>query len=127
MAFLDRRNVFLIDGIGAFASASFTGVILPLFSERTGLPDGILHGLALIAVLLGAWSLFCHWMQSSDAAKLLLITITANLLYCVLSVLVLFLVDGVRTWGVYALVAEIGAILVVVGLELKVYFSLARA
>jgi len=118
---LDKRNIFLFDGIGALVSASFTGVVLPLFSQWIGLPLWSLYCLAMFPLAYGIYSLSCYWFVKTIRPSLLKATVIANLSYCILSGALILFFPGITGWGRLLLMVEILIILGVVAIELKVY------
>lgn len=124
----DKKNIFLLDGVGAIASAIFTGVLLPLFSNALGLPTPILNGLACFPLVYGLFSLGCYWLTQETKNWMLLGIITGNIIYCFVSFSLVFLYVDITRWGQSVLIAEVLVILGVVAIELKVYrkaFSLS--
>lgn len=118
---LNERNIFLLDGIGALVSAIFTGLILPVFSERIGMPSWIMHCLALLPLTYSFYSLGCFWLAKKTRPFMLKIIIIANLFYCLVSGLIIFKYIGITGWGRLALACEIFIIFVVVSIEIKIY------
>lgn len=118
---LNKRNIFLIDGIGALVSAMFTGLILPLFSQWIGLPAWALYCLAVFPLTYGIYSLSCFWLVKSISPIMLKAITLANLFYCLVSGLVIFIFPEITIWGRLLLAGEILIILGVVAIELRVY------
>ena len=118
---LDKRKIFLLDGIGALVSASFTGLVLPLFSQWIGLPLWSLYCLAMFPVSYGVYSLCCYWFINEIRPSLLKAIIIANLFYCVLSGAVILFFPSLTILGSLLLTAEILIVLGVVAIEIIVY------
>lgn len=117
---LDKRSVFLFDGVGALVSATFTGLILPLLSQWIGLPLWSLYCLAIFPLIYGIYSLGCYWFIAAIRPFMLKAIIIANLFYCFISSVVIFVFPGLTMWGRLLLTVEILIILGVVVIELKV-------
>ncbi len=118
---LNERNIFLFDGVGAMLSATFTGLVLPLLSQWTGLPSWALYLLAIFPLIYGIYSLSCYWFIKTTSPLMLKAIIAANLFYCVISGVVIFNFPNITHWGRLLLATEILVIIGVVAIERKVY------
>lgn len=118
---LNKKNIFLFDGIGAVFSVLFTGLVLPLFSDWIGLPIRTLYFLALFPLAYAVYSLSCYWLAKIIEPWMLLGIILANLIYCIVSGVLVFSYETLTIWGQVILTIEILVILGVVAIELKVY------
>lgn len=118
---LNKRSIFLLDGVGAFVSAIFTGLILPLFSQWIGLPTWALYSLAVLPLIYGIYSLSCFWLIKTASPIMLKTVILANLFYCLVSGVVIFIFPEITIWGRLLLGGEILIVLGVVAIELRVY------
>lgn len=118
---LNERSIFLFDGVGALVSAVFTGVVLPLLSQWVGLPLWSLYGLAIFPVIYAVYSLSCYWFSKTIKSWMLKTIVMANLFYCVIAGIVIFVFPDITLWGRLFLTAEILIIFGVVAIELKVY------
>lgn len=117
---LDNKNIFLIDGAGATLSALSTGLLLPLLYPWTGVPLHVSLPLAFLGLLFAACSVTCFWFVKQPGPALLMTMMGANLLYCVVSVMIIVSLDGIKDWGRAFLVAEVLAVASVIGLEASV-------
>lgn len=117
---LNNRTIFLLDGLGATASALFTGLFLPQFASELGLPVEILYSLATLPVLCALYSFTCHFSKRFHPWMLTGI-IAANIFYCLISAGLMSFYESITLWGIGLLAAEIVVILGVVTMELKVY------
>ncbi|NUN07368.1 MAG: hypothetical protein HUU57_16610 [Bdellovibrio sp.] len=117
---LSKKSVFLLDGMGAAASALFTGLVLPYFTSEIGLPIEILYPLATLPILCSMYSFACHFSKRFYPWMLAGI-IAANIFYCLISAALMAVYEAITPWGVAVLTAEIVIVLVVVYLEIKVY------
>ena len=77
----EPRRVFLIDGIGATASAFFLGVVLTALEGYVGMPRHVLLSLALVALAYAAYSIRCYYLPRSEWRRGLRIISSANLVY----------------------------------------------
>ncbi len=114
------HHLFLLDGIGAIASAVSLGMLLPYFQEHIGMPLPILYTLAVPAVLFAVYSLSCYLFRVERWRLFLRYIAVANLLYCFVTIFLMF--SNFRTltgWGLAYFVGEILVILMIVGWELK--------
>jgi hypothetical protein len=121
------RLVLLVDGIGAIASASFLGVILPALEGWIGMPRRVLLILALIALAYGAGSIAWYYLQHSQWRRWLRAIILLNLAYCGLTAaLVVWFWSRLTVAGVAYFLIEIIVIGALVALERHVLADDAR-
>jgi hypothetical protein len=118
---LDKKNIFLIDGLGATLSAASTGLLLPLLYQWTGVPLHVSFPLAFLGLLFAAYSVSCFWFAKQPGPTLLIAIMGANLFYCVVSIAIIFSFDGIKDWGRAFLFAEVLAVASVIGLEACVF------
>ena len=118
---LNRRNIFLFDGLGAIASFVLTGLVLPSFSELLGLPASVLYGWAAFPFVYAIYSLSCYRFVREITSWMLLTVISGNLLYCVVSGVVISSIESITVAGRILLIAEILVVLGVVAIEWTVY------
>lgn len=116
----NERNVFLFDGVGALLSSVFTGLILPLLFDWTGLTPSFLYSLALLPFIYSLYSLICYKFSKYIRPWMLKTIIMANLFYCLVSIVIIFIFPDITIWGRLLLAAEIVVILGVVVIEVKV-------
>lgn len=115
---INRRNIFLIDGIGAAASAFSLGVALPFFNRWVGLPASVLDLLAAIAVVLALYSFSRYYFADVNNRTWLSLLVLGNLAYCVLTAsLVLANLGTVEPLGLVYFATETLVILLLVGVE----------
>lgn len=120
------KRIFLFDGVGAAQSALFTGLLLPHFTEWTGLPDKLLYCLAMLPLIYCIYSLTCFWFMEVVRPRMLLAIIIANILYGALSASLIFALDSVTIWGQILLAGEIVVLVGVVAIELKIYQRISK-
>ncbi len=112
--------VFLVDGMGALATAILTGIVLPAVNEYIGMPLFWLKFLALVAMGLAIYSFSCHFFLRHHRARFLQLIIFANLLYCLLTATLMFRnFDALQPFGIAYFTTEILVILVLVFLEYR--------
>lgn len=126
MKFLNERTIFLFDGIGAVLSAVFTALLLPMFSEWTGLQDKLLFNLAVFPVTYALFSLVCYRFVKTTKPWMLMTVMIGNTFYCLLSIQIVATHKTATVWGQIALIAEMIVILAVVTIESKVYRKFPR-
>lgn len=118
---LNPQKLFLIDSIGALTTASLLFVVLRNFNEYFGMPEKILTCLSVIAVGFCIYSTTCFFTNKANWTPLIKGISIANLLYCVLTiVLVIFYAPQLTTTGVAYFLGEIVIILGLVYIELNV-------
>lgn len=114
-----RKNIFLIDGLGAFTSALFLGLVLPRL--EIGMPDGALLLLSIVAALFGVYSLGCFFLKRAASSKWLKIIIAANASYCLATALVVMnYFSELSLLGAIYFIGEILVIIALCCLEAKV-------
>jgi hypothetical protein len=85
------NTIFLIDGLGAFLSAFFLGVILVKFEGSFGMPQTILYCLSLLACLFSIYSFGCYFFNFIKWKPYLKTIIIANSLYSFATIGLIFL------------------------------------
>ncbi len=118
---INEKNIFLIDGAGAIVSALSTGIVLPLFTQWTGVPASISLPLALLGLLFATYSLSCFHFVKQISPAMLLAIILANIFYCVISIIIIFARDEITLWGRAYFLGEIVILGVLVLVESTVY------
>ena len=117
---LQPTTIFLIDGMGALVSAVLLGLVLTRLETFFGLPKNVLYVLAGIALLLAVYSLSNAFMQQINPSRRLKLIAVANLLYCLLTVVLLFIFYPQLTiFDVYYFMGELLIILSLASLEMK--------
>lgn len=121
---LNKKSIFLLDGVGAAVSALFTGLLLPLFTTEIGLPAEVLYSLATLPILCSIYSFSCHFAKKFHPWMLFGI-MAANIFYCLISAALIFTYESMTSWGIALLLAEIFVVIFVITLEVKVYYQKA--
>jgi hypothetical protein len=117
---LNPRKLFLIDCLGALASAFLLGVILVLFEEFIGMPKEVLYYLAIAACVFAVYSFFCYFHFPNNWQPFMKAIVIANLLYCLTTIgLVIFFYSQLTIFGVLYFLGELGIIFGLISLELK--------
>lgn len=118
---LDQKNIFLFDGIGAVLSASLMFLLIAQFESFFGLPQKSAYFLTIFPVLYLIFSFYCHFNPSDSWKANLKGVISANLLYCFISIGVfMYHVDVLTPYGLTYFVLEILVVIGVVVMELRV-------
>ncbi|MEQ9468226.1 MAG: hypothetical protein RLN88_12485 [Ekhidna sp.] len=114
------KTLFLIDAIGAMLSAVLLGIVLVQFQPMIGLPVHILRILAGIAALFMIYSFSCFMVNPTNAAVKLRTIAIANLLYCVITlVLMILFFDELTLYGLAYFIIEIMVIVFLAKHEFK--------
>lgn len=114
-----RRNIFLIDGLGAFTSAFFLGLILPRVEIE--MPERVLILLAIVAMIFGIYSLSCFCLKRKTSSNWLKLIIVANASYCLVTALVVMkYFSDLSLLGAVYFIGEILVIMALCYLETKV-------
>ena len=117
---LKPKTIFLVDGLGAFATASILFVMQWRFQEYFGMPQEILSVLSMIAVAFAVYSISCFFFQSRNWRIFLKTIMTANLLYCCLTTgLVIYYYSTLSILGLTYFLAEIAVIAGLVYIEFQ--------
>lgn len=117
---LKPRFLFLIDGIGAFATAFLLYVVLRTFNVYIGMPPHVLMNLSVIAIIFSIYSFSCFLFLKNRWKMFLIVIGIANLFYCFLTGLLVFHYYPLLTaLGVVYFSGEMLIILALVYLELK--------
>lgn len=114
------HKLFLLDGLGAVLSVTSLGLLLPYFNEYIGMPKQTLYALAVPAVFFGVYSLTCYLIRVKNWRSFLRGIAVANLLYCGVTVCLMFSHFRALTgWGLAYFMGEVVVILVIVFWELR--------
>jgi len=114
------KQIFLLDGIGAFLSTLFL-LFIAKFHEVFGMPYLTVCLLCTIALVLCIYSLCCSYFVASKWRPFLLVIIAANVLYSLLTgFLVVYHFRGLTALGLAYFVAELVVLGMVVALEVNV-------
>lgn len=118
---IQPKQIFLIDGFGALLSALLLGIVLVQFNDLIGMPFKVLYPLAAIALAFCMYSLACYMLVKKKAKPYLLLIAVLNLLYCLLTVtLVFFHHSALSVFGYLYFIGEIIIIAVLAYIELSV-------
>lgn len=118
---LNSKNIFLLDGLGALVSASIMGLIIAQQVSFFGLPTNAAYFLAAFPCFFFIFSIYTHLNLPKDWISNLKMISIANLLYCFISIGVVFYhFETLTNIGIVYFVLEIIVVLMVVVLELRV-------
>jgi hypothetical protein len=88
---LNPKRLFLIDSLGAFLSSFLLGAMLTRFENIFGMPQRTLYFLSFIAFTYVLYSLCCYFFGSRNWQPYLKVIAIANLVYCCLTIALVFL------------------------------------
>lgn len=94
---MNPKKLFLIDGFGAILSAFLLGVVLVKFEEIFGIPSSILYPLATIPIFYAAYDFYCYRKRHQKTGLLLKGIAFLNLIYCCISLGMVFYHFGTIT------------------------------
>lgn len=118
---VNSKNIFLLDGMGAVVSASIMGLIVARQVNFFGMPSSAAYFLAAFPCVFFICSMYCHFNLPKDWKPYLKMISIANLLYCFISIGVVFYhYESLTNFGLTYFILEIVVILIVVVLELRV-------
>jgi hypothetical protein len=116
-----QKTLFLIDSIGAFLTAFFLFVIRVQFNEYFGMPETVLTYLSVIAICFCIYSAACFLFLKEHLSIFIRLIGIANLLYCALTIGLLFRHNPSLTiLGTIYFIIEIVIICILSYIELKV-------
>ncbi|WP_400076482.1 hypothetical protein [Winogradskyella sp. R77965] len=118
---LNAKKLFLIDGLGAILSAFFLGIVLVKFETIFGIPSSVLYYLASIPIFFAIYDFYCYQKRHLNIGLFLKIIAVLNLIYCCISIgLVFYHFETVTSLGWVYILIEIAIILVLAIIELRV-------
>jgi hypothetical protein len=114
------KRLFLIDGLGAFLTAFFLGVILSRFENIFGMPHRVLYVLSLVACLYTIYSCCCWFFVSDNWHPYLKGIAIANVIYlCITSGLVFYHYQRLTSVGLLYFLLELIVMSGLIVIELK--------
>jgi hypothetical protein len=114
------KNIFLLDGFGALLTTLLIFFVLRTFNDFFGLSQNILKYLAALALVFSIYSISCYFLVNDNWKSFLKIICTANILYCVLTILLVFYhYQNISIYGIAYFLGEIAVIAGIVFLEIK--------
>ncbi len=115
------KQLFLIDGLGALISAFLLGVILTRFEAVFGIPLQTLYVLSIFPCIFAVYDFGCYVLVSKKDKMFLKAIAFANLLYCFISIALLFQhYDRLTYVGWIYFLLEIVIIIILARIELKI-------
>jgi hypothetical protein len=117
---LNPGKLLLIDGAGALLSAFLLGVVLVKFENIFGMPLKALCFLSTIACIFAAYSFTSYLLIKKNRKPYLKIIAFANLMYCCLTLGLIFYYNNELTnWGLLCFLCELAVIMILVIIELR--------
>ncbi len=118
---LNKKSIFLFDGIGAALSTALLGLVLPALDKLVGMPIPILYILACFAFSYMIFSFSCFFWANHQNPGWLKVIICANLFHCFLTIVFLAIYHSeIKALGFIYFVVETIVVLGVVQLERKI-------
>ncbi len=115
---LNPKQLFILDGLGALASALLLGLVLPQFESFFGIPLEALYLLALPPLAFVAFDACGYFSNTTLQYKLLKVIAIANLSYCAFSLgMAWYHSTSITTWGWLYILGEIVIVLGIAHLE----------
>lgn len=115
------RTLFLIDSLGALLTTILLFLVLRNFNDYIGIPKTVVTYLSAIALCFCIYSTICYFFLKSNWKPFLIGISIANLLYCILSILVIiFHYSQLTSIGKTYFFAEIIIICTLVYIEINV-------
>lgn len=121
------KTLFLIDSLGAILTAFFLFVIVRHFNEYFGMPETVSIYLSVVAACFFSYSITCFYFLKGNWTKFIMVISIANLLYCILTMLLLIVYyRTLTTIGITYLLTEITIVCGLVYIELNVAIEINR-
>ena len=121
---LNPRQLFLIDGLGALLSTFLLGVILVKFEYLFGMPKKELYFLAAIPFFFAIYDFICYWKNPDNWRPFLKVIAIANLIYCCISIAVVFYsYQKLTNLGLSYFLLELVIVFIIVAIELKIIYQ----
>ncbi len=115
------KTLFLVDALGAVATAFSLFVVLRNYCTYFGMPEYILTYLSFIALSFCMYSTTCYFLLKGNWTPFLRAISIANLIYCILTIVLLYIYfQELTTLGLAYFIIEILIILALVYVELSV-------
>lgn len=115
----DTKKIFLIDGFGAILSAFLLGVVLVRLERHFGIPSSVLYFLAVFPIFFAIYDFYCFSQVSYKRGQFLKGIAVANLLYCCLSLGVMFYhIETITSLGWTYILVEILIVIFLASVEL---------
>ena len=115
-----NKKLFLIDGIGALVSILFLGVVLVWLEDMIGMSKNVLYLLASLPIFFAIYSFCCYFFLKRIWKPFLKGIAVLNLLYCFLTIGLLFFFDHNLTFlGWTYFIIELIILGVLIAIEFK--------
>ncbi len=114
------RNLFLVDSLGALVSAILLGIVLVQLEKVIGMPRQTLFVLAGLALVFFVFSLSNYIFFGKNWRTFLRIIAIVNILYCCITMYLVFFQHQLTTLGVIYFLGEVIIIVALAIFELKV-------
>lgn len=115
------KKLFLINGLGAILSAFLLGVVLVEFEIIFGIPSSVLYLLTTITIFFAIYDFYCYRKRHQKIGLLLNGIAVLNLVYCFISlVLVFYHFVTITILGCIYLLIEIAIVLFLAKIEFRV-------
>lgn len=116
----EPKRLFLADAMGALLTAFLNFVVIAKLESTFGMPKNMLYYLGAAALLFAVYSLSCHFFTPSNPGRFIFVIATANILYCILTALLLFNFHAsITIVGWLYFIGEIFLISGIAGIEFK--------
>jgi len=118
---INRKTIFLFDGVGAIVSTFLHGVILPMLSSYIGLPKSIHYILAIFPLVYFLNSFLCYFKANENNPIWLKVVMSGNLLYCLVTTVILIQYwELLKPLGIGYFILEFLVIFFVIFVEFRV-------
>ena len=115
------KAIFLVDSIGAFLSAFCLLIISRFYGNYFGINPSTLQLLTILPIVFCIYSACCYLLVKRSYKPFILIIAIANLLYCLITLLLMFtLYSELTILGLSYFVIELMIIALIISIEFKV-------
>lgn len=115
------KKLFLIDGFGAILSSFLLGIVLVKFEKLFGIPSSVLYFLATIPLFFAIYDFYCYLKRHQKTALFLKGIAVLNLVYCCVSLgLVFYHFGAITNLGWIYILIEIVIVLFLTIIEFRV-------
>lgn len=122
------RTLFLVDGSGAAMTTFCLFFVLRRFYDYFGMPTYILTYLSLIGLIFCIYSMTCFFLLKGNWAPFLRLIGIGNLLYCALTMVLVFnYFNDLTKLGLIYFSIEIAIIVLIVYIEFQVVTALKNS
>lgn len=119
------RKLFFVDAAGALLTAVLLMLLVSNMYNVLGVPPSVSKGLAIVAFFIFVYSISCYFLLQKAWSIFLTVLTCINLLYCVLTLVLICLHKDITPLGIAYFTIELLIIFLLVYIELRTVKLLA--